>query len=71
VEREDQHQQQQSTAVAADPKYQVLMDNVSQHLEAVRKDAESAVSAVGSSKFNGRNKHGGALKKLNKRYVGL
>lgn len=68
---------------AADPKYQALLENVSLHLEAAQKQGDSAtVGAAGngegasnsnnSSKLQVRgraNAAGGALKKLNKRYV--
>lgn len=56
-------------AGAADPKYQALLDNVSMHLEAARKDADAVVGVQGSNRGAARNRNGngGALKKLNKR----
>jgi hypothetical protein len=62
------------SAGAADPKFQALIENVNMHLEATRKEADSvaAVAGAGSNKFPARgrsNNAGGALKKLNKRWV--
>jgi hypothetical protein len=56
-------------AGAPDTKYQALLDNVSMHLEAARKDADAVAGGTqGVSKGPARNRNGGALKKLNKRY---
>jgi hypothetical protein len=68
-QRDDESPSQGNAAVAGDPKYQALLDNVSMHLEAARKDVDAVVGVQGSNRGAARNRNanGGALKKLNKR----